>query len=137
MKIADIMTRPARTIDPETSLRGAAALMADLDTGALLVEESDRLVGMLSDRDIVVRALAQGLGAETPVRQVMSGDVRYCYEDQSVDHVAQNMADLQVRRMPVLDRQKRLVGVVSLANFARCRDDLLNATLLYGVAGSP
>ncbi len=134
MKIVDIMTRPVRTIGPDTPVREVAVLMAELDTGALLVSESDRLVGIVSDRDIVVRALAKGLNGDAPVSAIMSSEVRYCYEDQQAGHVAQNMADLQVRRLPVLDRQKRLVGVVSLANFTRCGDDLINATLLYGVA---
>ncbi len=70
---------------------------------------------MLTDRDIAIRAVAQGLSPDTPVRQVMSSGIRYCFEDEDVQHVAQNMADIQVRRLPVLNREKRLIGVVSLA----------------------
>lgn len=134
MKISEIMTRNVQTTSPEQSIREAAATMARLDSGALLVNENDRLVGMVTDRDIAIRAVAEGLGAETPVRQVMSGDIRYCFEDEDVQHVAANMADLQVRRLPVLNREKRLVGVVSLGNIASSGSIRAQATVLRGVA---
>lgn len=133
MKIRDVMTRNAQTITPEQSIRDAADLMARIDSGALLVNEGDRLVGMITDRDITLRAVAQGLGADTPVRKVMSGNIRYCFEDEDVQHVAQNMADIQVRRLPVLTREKRLVGVVSLGNIASSNDAETSDTVLQGV----
>ncbi|WP_043310682.1 CBS domain-containing protein [Pseudomonas sp. ML96] len=134
MKINEIMTRNVHTVRPEESIREAAALMARIDSGALLVEENDRLVGMLTDRDIALRAVAEGLHGDTPVRQIMSGNVCYCFEDEDVQHVAQNMADIQKRRLPVLSREKRLIGVVSLGNIASSRSDKSSGTVLRGVA---
>jgi CBS domain-containing protein len=134
MQINEIMTRDVQTIRPEQSVRDAATLMARIDSGALLVNDQDRLVGMITDRDIVIRAVAEGLSTDTQVRQVMSGDIRYCFEDEDVQHVASNMADLQVRRLPVLSREKRLVGVVSLGNIASIRNQRTSDSLLRGVA---
>jgi CBS domain-containing protein len=87
------------------------------------VGENDRLVGMITDRDIAIRAVAQGKGPDTPVREVMSTEqVLYCFEDEDLEHVAQNMGDTQVRRLPVVNREKRLVGIVSLGDIARKED---------------
>jgi CBS domain-containing protein len=83
------------------------------------VEDHDRLVGMVTDRDIVVRGVADGLDPQAKVRDVMTTDVKYCFEDEEVDDVARNMGDIQVRRLPVVNRDKRLVGIVSLADAAR------------------
>ena len=132
MKISEVMTRDVQTILPEQSIQEAASLMQRIDCGALLVHEGDRLVGMLTDRDIAIRAVAQGLSPDTPVRQVMSSGIRYCFED--VQHVAQNMADIQVRRLPVLNREKRLIGVVSLGNIASIHSQRASDTVLRGVA---
>ena len=93
-------------------------MMANIDAGALPVGENDRLVGMITDRDIATRATALGKGPETPIRDVMTTDVRYCFDDEDVARVAQTMAEEQVRRLPVLNRDKRLVGIVSLADLA-------------------
>lgn len=134
MKISEIMTRNVQTVRPDESIRDAAALMSRIDSGALLVEENDRLVGMLTDRDIALRAVAEGLEGDTPVSRIMSGNVCYCFEDEDVQHVAQNMADIQKRRLPVLNREKRLIGVVSLGNIASCRSDKASGTVLRGVA---
>jgi CBS domain-containing protein len=134
MKISEIMTRNVQTVRPEQSIQEAASLMSRIDSGALLVEENDRLVGMVTDRDIAVRAVAEGMGSDTPVRQVMSGNVCYCFEDEDVQHVAQNMADIQKRRLPVLSREKRLIGVVSLGNIASARSEKTSSTVLRGVA---
>lgn len=134
MKISEVMTRNVYTTDPERSIRDAAALMASIDSGALLVSEGDRLIGMVTDRDITVRGVAAGLDVDTPVRQVMSGSIRYCFEDEEVEHVARNMAEIQRRRLPVLNREKRLVGVVSLGNIAAGRSQNASATVLQGVA---
>lgn len=134
MKVSEIMSREVRTVSPETSLQEASLVMRQADIGSLIVRDSDRMVGVITDRDIVTRAVAEGLNLHTPVRQVMSEDVRYCFDDEEVDHVAKNMAQIEKRRLPVVNREKRLVGIVSLANVASCRTDKLSANLLRGVA---
>jgi CBS domain-containing protein len=94
--------------------------MAEADAGILPVGENDRLVGMITDRDIAVRAVARGKGPDTPVRDVMSTEkVMYCFEDDVVDEVARNMGDVKLRRLPVMDRDKRLVGIISLGDVAQ------------------
>jgi CBS domain-containing protein len=118
MKVSDVMTSNVRLVSPDETISEAARLMADVDAGVMPVGENDRLVGMITDRDIAVRAIAKGLGPDTKIRDVMTDDVCYCFEDEDVDHVASNMADLQVRRLPVVNRQKRLVGIVSLGDIA-------------------
>jgi CBS domain-containing protein len=118
MKVREAMTRDVQLVKPEQPISAAAKLMADLDIGALPVQENDRLVGMITDRDIAVRAVAVGRGPDTPVGEVMSGEIKYCYEDQSVDEVTQNMGELRIRRLPVLNRDKRLVGILSLGDLA-------------------
>ena len=118
MHVSEAMSTDVRIANPNQSIRDAAAIMARIDAGALPVGENDRLVGMITDRDIAVRAVAAGKGADTPVRDVMSEDVKYCFEDEDMDQVAQNMADIKVRRLPVLNRNKRLVGIVSLGDLA-------------------
>jgi len=119
MKIYDVMTTQVTISSPDDSLQEAARLMEEHDFGLLPVGENDRLVGMLSDRDITVRAVARGLAPETcTVREVMSLDVKYIYDDDSIEEAARNMSKLQVRRLPVLNREKRLVGIVSLGDLA-------------------
>jgi len=118
MKVRDAMTRDVRMVRPAQTIRDAAHLMAQLDIGALPVEDNDRLVGMITDRDITVRAVAAGLGPDALIREVMTQDIKYCFDDQSIDEVTSNMADIRVRRLPVLDRNKRLVGILSLGDIA-------------------
>jgi CBS domain-containing protein len=118
MKVSEVMTRDVRLIEPNQSIRDAARLMAELDAGIMPVREGDRLVGMITDRDIAVRAVAQGRGPDTPVREVMTDEVKYCFEDDDTKDVARNMAEIQVRRLPVLTRDKRLVGIISLGDMA-------------------
>ena len=130
MRISEVMSRDVCVIAPGDTLVRAAGVMAKHDIGSLPVGENDRLVGFITDRDIVVRALAQGMGAEATVREVMSPEVKYCYVDDDIDDVAANMADLELRRLPVVDRDKRLVGIVSLANFAHSRDMKASQELL-------
>ena len=120
MRVSDAMTREVRVCHPGQSICDAARLMAELDCGVLPVGEGDRLVGMITDRDIAVRAVAQHKSPDTLVRDAMSNEVKYCFEDQHVDQVARNMSDLRVRRLPVLDRDRRPVGVLSLGDVARC-----------------
>jgi CBS domain-containing protein len=116
MKVSEVMTRDVQLIEPTQSIREAARLMAEMDAGIVPVREGDRLVGMITDRDIAVRAVAEGKGPDTPIREVMTDDVKYCYEDDDTGDVARNMADIQVRRLPVLTREKRLVGIISLGD---------------------
>jgi CBS domain-containing protein len=119
MRVGEAMSRDVRLCTPGSSIRDCAKLMAEIDAGAVPVGENDRLIGMITDRDIAVRAVAQGKGPDTPVREVMSAEVKYVFEDEEVEHVAKNMGELQVRRLPVVSRDKRLVGIVSLADLAQ------------------
>jgi CBS domain-containing protein len=123
MIVQDAMSRDVKTAAPEMTIKEAARIMADADVGALPVAAGDRLAGMVTDRDIVVRAIAIGKGAETTVGEVMTHDVLYCHEDEDIGHVAGNMAENQVRRLPVVDVDKRLVGIISLADIADARAD--------------
>lgn len=134
MKVEDIMTHEVCVVEPDQTICDAARRMAELDIGLLPVGENDRLVGMISDRDIALRGVAAGKSADTKIRDVMTRDVRYCYADHDVEDVAQNMAEQQLRRLPVLDRQKRLVGIVSLADIALDRDAGLSGAALRGVS---
>ena len=118
MQVRDAMSDDVQIASPNQSIRDAALLMAKIDAGVLPVGDNDRLVGIITDRDIAVRAIALGKGPDTPVREVMSGEVKYCFEEDDVDDVAQNMADIKVRRLPVLNKDKRLVGIVSLGDLA-------------------
>ena len=118
MKVAEVMTRQVEVASPEDTLRQAAGRMAELDTGALPVGEGDRLVGMLTDRDIAVRAVAQGRGPETKVREAMTPEVRYCFEDEDLEDAVRSMGENKVRRLPVMSREKRLVGIVSFGDVA-------------------
>ena len=118
MQVSELMTRDVRIASPEDSLEQAAKMMAEIDAGVLPVGENDRLVGMITDRDIAIRAVAKGMGPETKVRDVMSKEVKYCFEDEDLDDVTDNMGDLQVRRLPVLNHDKRLVGIISLGDVA-------------------
>jgi len=122
MRVSEAMTRQVRVANPTETIRDVAKMMAEIDAGAVPVGENDRLVGMITDRDIAIRAVAQGKGPDTPVREVMSQDIKYCYEDEDLEHVAENMGDLQVRRLPVVNREKRLVGIVALGDIARHED---------------
>lgn len=107
--------------------------MAETDVGVLPVAESDRLVGMITDRDIAVRAVAAGRGPDTNVRDTMSPEIKYCFEDDDVDEVCENMSDQQLRRLPVVDREKNLVGIVSLADLARESDSDAAGEALEGI----
>ncbi|GAB3509953.1 CBS domain-containing protein [Pseudoxanthomonas daejeonensis] len=134
MQISELMSADVCVIAPDDTLGRAAGVMAKHDIGSLPVGDNDRLVGFITDRDIVTRAVANGRGADMLVRDVMSTDVKYCFEDEDVEQVAANMAELQMRRLPVVNRDKRLVGIVSLANFAHGGDAYASQELLRGVA---
>jgi CBS domain-containing protein len=134
MKISEVMTRDVRVASPSQSIREAAQMMAALDAGALPVGADDRLVGMITDRDIAIRGVAQGRAPDTPIRDVMTGDVKYCYDDEDVEHVARNMADIQVRRLPVVNRDKRLVGIVAIADLAANEDAEVVGEAVAGIS---
>jgi CBS domain-containing protein len=118
MKVREKMTRTVRLAAPEDTIQQAARCMAECDAGALPVAENDRLVGMVTDRDIAVRAVAAGKGPDTQVREVMTAEVKYCFEDEDIGHVARNMGEQQIRRLPVMNRDKRLVGILSIGEVA-------------------
>lgn len=118
MKVAEAMSRDVCVASPDQSICDVACTMARIDAGVVPVADSDRLLGMVTDRDIAIRAVAAGKGPDTPVREVMTAEVKYCFEDEDLNHVAHNMAELRVRRLPVLNRDKRLVGILSLGDIA-------------------
>jgi CBS domain-containing protein len=118
MQVSEVMSAEVNVASPQQSIREAAQMMAAIDAGALPVGENDRLVGMITDRDIAVRAVATGKGPDTPIREIMSTDVKYCFADDEIDEVAHNMAEIKLRRLPVLNSKKRLVGIISLADIA-------------------
>lgn len=118
MNVSEAMTAKVQIVRPDQSIGDAARIMADFDAGVVPVGEDDRLVGILTDRDIAVRAVAHGKGPDTLVREAMTGEVKYCYDDEDCAAVAQTMGELQIRRLPVVSRDKRLVGIVSLGDIA-------------------
>jgi CBS domain-containing protein len=134
MRVSEAMTREVRVANPGQSIREVAKIMAEIDAGAMPVGENDRLVGMITDRDIALRAVAQGKGPDTPVREVMSKEVKYCFDDEDLEHVAKNMGDIQVRRLPVVNRDKRLVGIVSLGDVAQNEDSETTGEATAGVS---
>jgi CBS domain-containing protein len=120
MKISQLMTSDVRTVSPQQPIQEAARFMLSEDAGAMPVCDGERLVGMVTDRDIAVRAVAEGLGPDTPVSQVMTGDTLFCWDDDDVEDVAAKMSDAQVRRFPVVSRgDQRLVGIVSLGDLSQ------------------
>ena len=134
MKVSDKMTRNVRVASPDDSLQQVARSMAECDAGALPVGEGEGLVGMVTDRDIAIRAVAEGKGPDTKVREVMTADVKYCFEDEDLDHVARNMGEQQVRRLPVMSRDKRLVGILSLGDISMGEGAMPAGAALAGVS---
>jgi CBS domain-containing protein len=134
MKVSEAMTRDVQVASPEETIRKAAQIMATLDAGALPVGEEDHLIGMITDRDIAIRGIAKGKGPKAKVRDVMTEDVKYCFDDQEVEEVTRNMADIQVRRLPVLNRDKRLVGILSLGDIAISREGKGAGDALRGIS---
>jgi len=119
MKIKDILTPEPQCIGPDDSLAEAADKMKNLDVGFLPVCKNQRVMGVLTDRDVVIRAVAENLDPKnTRVSEVMSGDIFYCFADQDIEEVAEIMATGRVRRLPVLNRDKHLVGIISLGDLA-------------------
>ena len=135
MKIAEVMTPNPELVTPEQPIQEAARRMLDADTGALPVGDGERLLGMVTDRDITVRAVAEGRGPDTPVREVMTDKLLFAWDDQDVDEVAIQMSDAQVRRMPVLSRQEeRLVGIVSIGDLVQSNAGEAAGVALAGVS---
>ena len=118
-QVSDVMTRGVRALSPQDTMSLAAQAMEELDVGAIPVCDGRRLVGMVTDRDIIARGIARGLPPEsTPLREVMSAPVQWCFEDESVDEATQLMLDRAIRRLPVVDHEKHLVGILSLGDVA-------------------
>lgn len=137
MKLAEIMTRDPNWIGPETSLEDAACRMRELDTGFIPVVEGGHLRGIITDRDITIRAVAEGLDSTTPIQDVMTLNVVYCFEDQDVWDAADLMAEKQIRRLVVLDRSKKLTGIISLGDICvRCGDEEMIANTLDDISQS-
>lgn len=120
MNVKSCMTKKVELGDPKMSLFDAAKKMLEGNFGMLPIQENDRLVGIITDRDIAIRGVAKGCDPKSAtVREIMSNKVLYCYEDQTLDEVAKNLAQNHVRRLPVLNRQKRLVGILSLDDLSK------------------
>jgi len=123
-QVKDVMTRDVEVLSPDMSIRDAASSMRDGGFGMMPVGENDRMIGAISDRDIAVRGIAEGHDGNAKVRDVMSDGIRWAYEDDAVDHAAQLMAEHQIRRLPIVNRDKRLVGIVALGDFAVDKSEL-------------
>jgi CBS domain-containing protein len=138
MKVHEIMTAHARCVGPDNALVEAAGLMRELDVGALPVCEGDRLAGMVTDRDIVVRGVADGRDVnEATVRDVMSPGIFYVFADQEVEDASRMMQEKQIRRLPVLNREKRLVGIVTLGDLALTSNPAFSGEALREISESP
>ena len=123
MIVKDCMSKDCKFVSLQTTLRQAAEMMRDSDIGFLPVVEKDRIIGTVTDRDIVIRCIADGCDPETEaVANAMTNETLYCYDDQSIESVAKNMGEVQVRRMPVVNREKRLVGVISLGDISQASE---------------
>jgi len=136
MRVSQVMTRNAECIKPDASVQEAAKRMKSLDVGALPVCDNDRLVGVITDRDIAVRSVAEGHDPKADrVQGTMTPDLVYCFEDEDAADAARRMQEKQIRRLPVLNRDKRLVGIVSLGDLAvEARDDKLSGETLERVS---
>ena len=134
MKVSEVMTRDVQTIRPDQRVQEAASFMLSADAGSIPVTDGDRLIGMITDRDIAVRGVAKGHGPDTPVRELMTDDVICAREDDDVDDVASKMSEAQVRRLPVIDDNERLCGIVSLGDLSRDADEDAANEALEGVS---
>ena len=122
MKVSECMSAHVRLCAPNDTIQDAARTMKEMDVGLLPVGENDRLVGTITERDIVVRCLAAGKGADTPVKEAMSSGIHYCFDNDSIEEAAEKMAEQQVRRLPVLNQQKRMVGIISLGDICKAEE---------------
>ena len=138
MQIKDVMTRDVKLVSPDTPVAVAARLMRQQDVGSLPVGADDRMVGMLTDRDIVLRAVADGKDCKSATAgEVMSKEILYCFDDQDIEEVARNMGEQQIRRLPVVDRDKRLVGIVSLGDLSARGDKECAGDALESISCAP
>lgn len=134
MKVSEVMTHDVQTIRPDQSAQQAASFMLSADAGSIPVADGDRLIGMITDRDIAVRGVAKGHGPETPVRELMTDDLIVVRMDDDVEEAASKMSEAQVRRLPVIDREDRLCGIVSLGDLSRETDNDCASDALEGVS---
>jgi len=119
MKVKEIMTENAKVIQPGTTIKEAAGIMRDMDVGVLPIADGDNISGILTDRDIVIRAVAEGKDpSEVKAGETASNDITWCYEDEDVEEVSGKMKKHKIRRLPVVDREEKLVGIVSLGDLA-------------------
>ena len=133
-RIQDLMTTEIETVSPNSTVREAAGFMLSADTGSIPVCEGDRVVGIITDRDIAVRGIAKGLGPDCSVGELMSNDLVCARASDAVEDVARQMCDAQVRRLPVLDEGDRLVGMVSLGDLSREAEPRAASEALVGVS---
>jgi CBS domain-containing protein len=134
MKVSDVMSTDVETVRPDQMVRDAARFMLQADAGSIPVTEGNRLVGMITDRDIAVRGVALGYGPETPVSELMTSGIVSAHADELIEEAARKMGEAQVRRLPVIDHDQRLVGIVSLGDLARETDEETAAQALEGVS---
>ena len=134
MKVSEVMTENVQTVRPDQRVQEAASFMLSADAGSIPVAEGDRLVGMITDRDIAVRGIAKGQGPDTPVRDLMSSDVICARLDDNIEDAAARMSEAQVRRLPVVDQDERLCGIVSLGDLSREADIDCASEALEGVS---
>ncbi len=133
--VSSIMTRDVRVLSPSDSLRHAAQLMDELNVGVIPVCNGKKLVGMVTDRDITLRGVAKGLACEdTPLSVIMTEEVLWCFEDQAVSEVLEKMGDAQIRRLPVVDKDKHLVGILSLGDIAAKTKEKAVASVLQDIS---
>ena len=135
-QIRDVMTSDIKTVSPDHTARDAAGFMLSADTGSIPVCDGDKVVGMITDRDIAVRGIGKGLGPDCKVSELMTSDVVCARDTDDILAVAQRMSDKQVRRLPVIDAEHRLVGMVSLGDLARESQNSAAETALEGVSAS-
>ena len=134
MQVSQILTRDVETIRPDTSVKEAAQRMRSMDVGSLPVCDGRRLLGMVTDRDITVRITAEGRDAATPVQEAMTPDIAFVFEDQDVQDAAKIMRERQIRRLPVLSRDKQLVGILALGDIAQTGLDRLSGDALEQIS---
>jgi CBS domain-containing protein len=135
-KLSDIMSRDVQVIPPTGTIQEAAEMMRKLDVGSLPVCDGQKLVGVITDRDIAIRSTAQGQDPKTArINDVMSAEVAWCFEDTQAEEAARTMRDKEIRRIPIVDRDKKLVGIVALADLAKSSSsDETKAEGLQGVS---
>jgi CBS domain-containing protein len=134
MKISDVMTSDVQTVRPDQPVQDAANFMLSADAGSIPVTEGERLIGMITDRDIAVRGIAKGYGPDTPVRDLMTDDLIVVRVDDDIEEAATKMSEAQVRRLPVIDSDERLCGIVSLADLCRETDSETASQALEGIS---